>query len=30
MAIVHINKENFDEIIVNGDKPVLADFFATW
>lgn len=30
MAIVHINKDNFEEIIVNGDKPVFADFFATW
>lgn len=30
MAIMHINNDNFEEIIVNGDKPVLADFFATW
>ncbi|MBQ7977639.1 MAG: thioredoxin [Clostridia bacterium] len=30
MAIIHVNKENFEEIIVKGDKPVLADFFATW
>lgn len=30
MAIVHINNDNFEEIIVKGDKPVFADFFATW
>ena len=30
MAIIHINKDNFKEIVVDGDKPVLADFFATW
>ena len=30
MAIIHINKDNFEQVIINGDKPVLADFFATW
>ena len=29
MAIVHITKENFREVI-NGNKLVLVDFFATW
>lgn len=29
MAIVHITKENFRDVI-NSDKLVLVDFFATW
>ncbi len=29
MAITHITKENFDDII-GGEKLVLVDFFATW
>ena len=29
MSVMHITKENFDAVI-NGDKPVLLDFWATW
>ncbi len=30
MSILHINKENFEELVLNSDKPVLLDFWATW
>ncbi len=29
MSVMHITKNNFDEI-VNSGKPVLLDFWATW
>lgn len=29
MAVVHVTKENFEEI-KNGAKPVLLDFYADW
>ena len=29
MSVMRITKENFDTV-VNGDKPVLLDFWATW
>ena len=29
MSVMHITKENFDAV-VNGEKPVLLDFWATW
>ena len=29
MSVLHITKENFDAV-VNGPKPVLLDFWATW
>ncbi len=29
MAIVHVTKENFEELL-NADKPVLLDFYADW
>ena len=29
MAVIHINKDNFEQI-KNGDQPVLIDFYADW
>lgn len=29
MAEITLTQENFDEVI-NGDKPVIVDFWATW
>ena len=30
MSVLHINKDNFDELVLKSDKPVLLDFWATW
>lgn len=30
MAIVHVNKENYTAEVVQADRPVLIDFWATW
>ena len=30
MAVIHINKENFDNEVLKSDKPVLLDFWAPW
>ena len=30
MAVLHINKENFDNEVLRSDKTVLVDFWATW
>lgn len=30
MAILHINKENFKELVLGSEKTVLLDFWATW
>ena len=30
MSVLHITKENFNTEVVNSDRPVLLDFWATW
>ena len=30
MAIVHVTKDNFDQVVMHSDKKVLVDFWATW
>ena len=30
MMIVKINTNNFEELVLKSEKPVLVDFFATW
>lgn len=30
MSVIAINKDNFNEIVMQSEKPVLLDFFATW
>ncbi len=30
MSVLHITKDNFDELALHSDKPVLLDFYATW
>lgn len=30
MSVIKITKENFESVVLNSDKPVLLDFYATW
>ncbi len=30
MAVEHISEKDFAEKVLNSEKPVLVDFFATW
>lgn len=30
MAVIELTKDNFDEEVVNSDKKVLIDFWASW
>lgn len=30
MAIIDVNDDNFDELVLKADKPVVLDFWAPW
>lgn len=30
MAVVYVNKDNFESEVMGSDKPVLLDFYADW
>ncbi len=30
MSVITINKDNFEAEVMNSDKPVVLDFWATW
>ena len=30
MSVINVNKNNFNQEVLNSDKPVLMDFWAPW
>lgn len=30
MSVIHITNDNFEELVLKSDKPVLLDFYADW
>lgn len=30
MSVISLNEQNFRELVLDADRPVLVDFFATW
>ena len=30
MSVINVNKDNFNLEVLNSDKPVLVDFWASW
>ena len=30
MSAIQVNKDNFQEVVLDSDKPVLVDFWASW
>ena len=30
MAALHLNADNFEAEVINSDKPVIVDFWASW
>lgn len=30
MAVIEVNSDNFQEVVIDAKKPVLVDFWASW
>ena len=30
MSMIHIDSDNFEQLVLKSEKPVLLDFWATW